>query len=179
MNLEISFLESPVRTNEFTESFCNWDVEYNNISLNGRPIRRNLFESKTTNIECMDISHITTPKSKIINSQRKKLSNSFKLSESLSDDEILNMGNEEVKLKRNLSARFDTESLSKEHSTQDTGYLTGSELSHRMAASKTDDDMAVCDITDHLTTQHEGKENWNPNIFASTPSKRYFYDIGK
>ncbi|GLV44449.1 aurora borealis [Carabus blaptoides fortunei] len=170
--------ESPARTNEFTASFCNWDVEYNNISLNGRPIRRNLFELKSHAVECMDISNITTPKSKIINSQRKNLSNSFKLSESLSEDELLHVVTEETKLRRNLTAKFDTDSSKGDSHviTQDTGYQTGSELSHKLA--QTDIDVAMCDISSNLSANVE-QDDWNPNIFASTPSKRYFYDIRK
>lgn len=167
--------ESPVRTNEFMENSCNWDLEYNNISLNSRQIRRNLFEEKThsTATEYMDISNLATPKSKSFNlSQRKKLSGSLNFDDSLSEEDgEPEEGRQSKRL--NFCDKYavgdsDSTDFVLSQNTQDTGYNT--ETSHRLNYSK-DEDMVISYVSENSDTN---KENRNPNIFASTPSKRYF-----
>lgn len=176
---------------------CNWDLEYNNISLNGRPVvRRALYEKKRScnPSEHMDISNNhSTPKSKIINSQRKKLSDSFKLGESLSDDDddgdninnrdcndkddLLNLDYDEVDghLRKRFCDKYDeAENFTLSQNTQDTGYNTCPESSHnRLLNYSKDEDMLV--LPDGLTSLDQHQRN--PNIFASTPSKGYFSKV--
>lgn len=173
----LSISESPVRTNEFMENSCNWDLEYNSISLNSRQIRRNLFEEKkhSTATEYMDISNLATPKTKSFNlSQRKKLSSSFKFDDSLSEEDVVETEEKRHSKRLNFCDNYDVGETDStdfvlSQNTHDTGYNT--ETSHKLNYSK-DEDMVISYVSEN--SADTSKENRNPNIFASTPSKRYF-----
>lgn len=66
------FLEenSPPPVELLSESSVNWEMEYKHVSL--------VSPSASPESDKMDISHSTTPHSKIFTSQRKRLSDSFK-----------------------------------------------------------------------------------------------------
>lgn len=151
------------------ENSCNWDMEFNNLSL--KTIRKNLFYERNVSGEnLMDISHHQTPKSNKVLSQR-KLSESFRLFENDSDDEKPEY-NQSKQMRFKLdedckTSKQEIEVLSQ--NTQDTGYNTCSELSQR-TYSRQDDDMIVSDASIY----NDKGGDWDINIYASTPTKKYF-----
>lgn len=157
--------ESPLRINEYMENSCNWDMEYNNLSLNGKSIRKSLFANDSPERDArMDVSHHPTPKSKKPVNQRKKLSESFRLFESESEGDDDDCSNLSKRLHVDNDRKSNVDVLSQ--NTQDTGYNTCTELSQR--ESRHEDEMVISDVSSYID-----KENvWNTNIFASTPTKR-------
>ncbi|XP_025837491.1 protein aurora borealis [Agrilus planipennis] len=127
-----------------SDSTVNWDMEYKHVSL------ESLTKSPVRGSDRMDVSNTNTPRSKIFTSQRKKLSESFLLTELTGENEE-NKENVFYEIKAATSTRscsITTKTSLFSRDITDAGYHTGLH-----------------------TMSEEGSWNCSSALFASTPTK--------